>query len=242
MTHSLPRSLTQEIVSIQDNRFEELFSATINAIQNIKKPDLQTLSLLGIYNKNERGNFFKNILNAYDELMQCPYDNNKMNNLISAIIQYVSDYNSNIDNVITFQTFTDDTFIGTGELNIAFINYYGYKMPPLVETILDTARNSYDIYIDKYSIELIDDIKNGKIKTYDEYKEEQDVLARKHLDQLFNIKTPEDLLNFNYSTYCCGCCGYNNDSLYDKGINNDETEINNRYTNWNAQKPYWCCF
>lgn len=115
-------------------------------------------------------------------------------------------------------------------------------MPPLVETILDTARNSYDIYIDKYSIELIDDIKNGKIKTYDEYKEEQDVLARKHLDQLFNINTQEDLLNFNYSTYCCGCCGYNNDSLYDKGINNDETEINNRYTNWNAQKPYWCCF
>ena len=84
LTHSLPRSLTQEIVSIQGKRFEELFSATINAIQNIKKPDLQTLSLLGIYNKNERGKFFKNILNAYDELMQCPYDNNKMNNLISA--------------------------------------------------------------------------------------------------------------------------------------------------------------
>ena len=84
LTHSLPRSLTQEIVSIQGKRFEELFSATINAIQNIKKPDLQTLSLVGICNKNERGKFFKNILNAYDELMQCPYDNNKMNNLISA--------------------------------------------------------------------------------------------------------------------------------------------------------------
>ena len=247
LTHSLPQSFTQAIMPIQNGVLEEMFVRTQNAIKNIKKPDSQTLSLHGVYDEEGRGEIFKNILKAYDELMKVLHDNKtikykKINNLISAIIKYLEDYKNKENNIIWFQRLGSSPFVCKEELNIAFINYYGYKMPPLVKAILDEDLHDLYNYTGTCISRLMNDISDGKIKTYDQYKEEQDDLAKQHLNKLFNINTPEDLLNFNHSTYCCGCCSYNNDSIYHEGINNDETEINNRYTNWKAQKPYWCCF
>ena len=93
------------------------------------------------------------------------------------------------------------------------------------------------IDIDQLSQEICELLKKGNIKSYEEFRKEQDEQAMATLESIFGIITEDEL---HYNTSCCGLMKYNNDTLYNQGINSKAEGIDNRYAEVRLHSPLCC--